>query len=172
MCGRLEFQSAVAFRGTALIATDSSRNADHGSIPGWLSRSDGDGYCAAMDMGMRRRDFLGILGAAAWPHVALAQQDGSRRVPIVGFVGFATPGIDDATLQPFRKALADLGYVEGRSIIVDARSAHGDAARGHAMIDEFVAKPVDVLLSPGPAAARAMVRKTKIPVVAIALPAV
>jgi putative ABC transport system substrate-binding protein len=90
----------------------------------------------------------------------------------VGFVGFATPAIDDAALQSFRKGLADLGYVEGRSIIVDARSAGGDVARGHAMIDELVAKPVDVLLSPGPAAARAIVRKTKIPVVAVALPAV
>ena len=43
---------------------------------------------------------------------------------------------------------------------------------GYAIIDEFVALPVDVLFAPGPAAARAVVRKTKIPVVAIALPAV
>ena len=124
-------------------------------------------------MDMKRRDFLGILGVTlAWPYAALAQQDGSRRVPIVGFVGFANPAIDDAALRPFRKGLADLGYVEGRNIIVDARSAGGDVARGYTMIDEFVAKPVDVLLSPGPAAARAIVRKTKIPVVAVALPAV
>ncbi|MCK1368463.1 ABC transporter substrate-binding protein [Bradyrhizobium sp. 62] len=74
--------------------------------------------------------------------------------------------------MPFRKALADLGYVEGRSITVEIRNANGDVERGHAIIDEFVAMPVDVLFAPGPAAARAAVRKTKIPVVAIALPAV
>lgn len=103
---------------------------------------------------------------------ARAQQDGSRRVPVVGFVGFAKPSIDEATVAPFRKGLADLGYVEGRSIIVDVRSAGGDVERGQAIIDEFAAKPVDVLFVPGPAAARAVVRTTKIPVVAIALPAV
>jgi putative tryptophan/tyrosine transport system substrate-binding protein len=43
---------------------------------------------------------------------------------------------------------------------------------GLALIDEFVARPVDLLLSPGPAAARAIVHKPKIPVVAVALPAV
>jgi putative ABC transport system substrate-binding protein len=122
---------------------------------------------------MKRRDFLGMFGAAAaWPEVALAQQDNGRRIPIVGFLGFASAAIDAAVHQPFRKALADLGYVEGRSIIVEIRTANGEVARGHAIIDEFVALPVNVLFAPGPAAARAAVRKTKIPVVAIALPAV
>ena len=120
---------------------------------------------------MKRRDFLGILGAAAWPSMAAAQQDG-RRIPTVGFIGFAKPAIDDAIVAPFRKGLAELGYVEGRNIIVEVRNADGDVTRGHALIDELVAKPVDVLFAPGPAAARAIVRKTKIPVVAIALPAV
>ena len=118
---------------------------------------------------MKRRDFLGMLGAvAAWPGAVSAQQ----RVPVVGFLGFASAAIDAAIHQPFRKALADLGYVEGRSIVVEIRSANGDIARGLAILDEFAAYPVDVLLAPGPAAARAAVRKTRIPVVAIALPAV
>lgn len=109
--------------------------------------------------------------AAARPLTALAQQDRSR-IPIIGFVGFATPEVDNLQLVSFRKALAELGYVEGRNIIVDARSTGGDVAGGLALIDEFVARPVDVLLVPGPAAARAAVKKTKIPVVAVALPAV
>lgn len=123
--------------------------------------------------GMKRRDFLGMLGtAAAWPQVAAAQHDGSRHIATVGFLGFANATIDAAIYQPFRKAMTDLGYVEGRNIVVEIRTANGDVARGHAIIDEFIALPADVLLAPGPAAARAAVRKTKIPVVAIALPAV
>lgn len=123
--------------------------------------------------GMKRRDLLGMLGATvAWPQVASAQQDGSRHIATVGFLGFASATIDAAIYQPFRKAMADLGYVEGRNIVVEIRSANGDVARGHAIIDEFITLRVDVLLAPGPAAARAAVRKTKIPVVAIALPAV
>lgn len=123
---------------------------------------------------MRRREFIGLAvgGAATWSLEARAQQEGAHRLPTVGFLGFASATIDATIQQPFRKALADLGYVEGRNIIVEMRNANGDVARGHAIIDEFVAIPVDVLLAPGPAAARAAVRKTKIPVVAIALPAV
>ncbi len=119
---------------------------------------------------MRRREFLGILGAAAVSSkAAFAQQ---QRIPIVGFVGFATPEVDAATLVPFRKAIADLGYVEGRSIIIDAQSTGGDIGRGIALIEALAGRPVDVLLAPGPAAARAIVKKTSIPVVAVALPAV
>ena len=118
---------------------------------------------------MRRREFLGLLSmAAVSPHAAFAQQ----RLRTVGFVGFATREVDEATLVPFRKAMADLGYVDGRDISIDARSTDGDISRGLALIDELIARPVDVLLSPGPAAARAIVKKTSIPVVAVALPAV
>ena len=122
-----------------------------------------------MELGMKRRDFLGLIGAAAaCPHLALAQQ----RIPVIGFVGFATPEVDDPLLMHFRKAMAELGYVEGRSIIVEALSTGGDITRGLALIDQFIARPVDVMLTPGPAAARAVVRRSKIPVVAVALPAV
>jgi putative ABC transport system substrate-binding protein len=80
---------------------------------------------------MRRRDFLRIMGAAAgWPSAAAAQQDASRHVPIVGFTGFATLEADAPALQHFRKGLADLGYIEGRNIIIDARSTGGDIAGG------------------------------------------
>ena len=120
---------------------------------------------------MKRREFIRLVGgvAASWPLAARAQQ---QRIPIVGFVGFANADVDDVTVGAFRKALVGLGHVEGRTIIVNARSANGDVARGHAMIDELVALPVSVFLSPGQAAARAIVRKTNIPVVAVALPAV
>ena len=120
---------------------------------------------------MKRREFIKLAGAmaASWPLAARAQQ---QRIPIVGFVGFANADDEAVTINAFRKALVGFGHVEGRTIIVNMHSANGDVARGHAMIDELVALPVDVFLSPGPAAARAIVRKTSIPVVAVALPAV
>ena len=120
---------------------------------------------------MRRRDFIVLLGGAAtaWPHTAHAQQ--APRVPRVGFVGLASSAVDDATIVPFRQALKQLGYTEGRNIILEIRNAEGDINRGHAFIAELAALPVDVFLSPGPAVSRALVRKTDIPVVAVALPA-
>ncbi|MBP0115323.1 MULTISPECIES: ABC transporter substrate-binding protein [Bradyrhizobium] len=131
-------------------------------------------HIPALGATVRRREFIGLAvgGAASWPLAALAQQDGSHRMPTIGFIGFASAAADVTIVQPFRKTLAEIGYVEGRNITVEIRNADGDVERGHAIIDEFVAMQVDVLFAPGPAAARAAARKTKIPVVAIALPAV
>src|SRR5260370_5959047 len=121
---------------------------------------------------MRRRDFIALVGGAAtaWPFAAQAQQE-LRRVPRVGFVGLASPAVDDLALLPFRQALKELGYTEGRNIILESRNAEGDVNRGHTFIAELAALPVDVFLSPGPAMSRALVSKTGIPVVAVALPA-
>ena len=103
------------------------------------------------------------------PARALAQS--SQRLPIVAFVGFASTPVDNRTLEPFRHALRELGQVEGRTVVIEARSSGGDVEKGHALISELAALPADVFLSPGPAATRAILRKTRIPIVAIALPA-
>ena len=69
---------------------------------------------------MTRRDFLGVLGAvAALPSAALAQQ----RIPIVGFVGFASAEVDTAQVMEFRKALAALDAQQFRQAEVDIHTA-------------------------------------------------
>jgi putative ABC transport system substrate-binding protein len=118
---------------------------------------------------MRRREVLMSLGALAAPAPSWAQS--GVRLPIVGFVGFASASHDKRMLKPFRQALHELGQIEGRTIVIEARSSGGDVDKGHALISELTALPVDIFLSPGPAATRAIVRKTKIPIVAVALPA-
>jgi putative ABC transport system substrate-binding protein len=123
---------------------------------------------------MKRRDFVKALGCTvmAAPGAAFAQGERAQRVPIVGFVGFADAASDGRTIQPFRDGLRELGYIEGSTIQIKAVSSQGDVRRGHALLSELAALPVDVFLSPGPAASRAIVAMTKIPVVAIALPPV
>ena len=118
---------------------------------------------------MKRRDVLIGLAAVTAPAPAIGQA--SARLPVVAFVGFASPLVDTRTLQPFRHALRELGQIEGQTVVIEARSSDGDIERGHALISELAALPADVFLSPGPAATRAILRKTKIPIVAIALPA-
>lgn len=123
---------------------------------------------------MRRREFIGLLGgaASAWPLSARGQQPARlQRLPIVGFVQFSAQAVNEQILVPFRQGLSALGYTEGRSIAIEVRNAHGNVAQGHALVSELAALPVDVFLSPGPAATRAIVSKTTIPVVAVALPA-
>lgn len=89
----------------------------------------------------------------------------------MGFVGFASRAADNRTLNPFREALRECSLIEGRNIVVESRSSDGDIARGREQLAELIAMPVDVFLSPGPAATPALLRLTKIPIVAVALPA-
>jgi putative ABC transport system substrate-binding protein len=118
---------------------------------------------------MRRREVL--IGLAALTARTPAWAQSGSRQPVVGFVGFASSAVDNQIIQPFRDALRELGRIEGRTIVVEARSSDGDIEKGHALISELASLPVDVFLSPGPAATRAIQRRTKIPVVAVALPA-
>lgn len=110
---------------------------------------------------------------AAWPLAAHGQtlvQRTAGRVPVVGFVGVASPAADAPLLEPFRRGLAELGHVEGRTIRVETRYSDGNIELAQKQFAELIALPVDLFLAPGPAAARSIARSTKIPVVAIGLP--
>jgi putative tryptophan/tyrosine transport system substrate-binding protein len=75
--------------------------------------------------------------------------------------------------RPFRvlskHRLTEQGLVEGRSVQVEARHASGDLAIASRYIDELVKRGTAVFVVPGPAAARLVVQRTAIPVVAIGL---
>jgi putative ABC transport system substrate-binding protein len=76
---------------------------------------------------MRRRDFIGTLGAiVAAPTLARADQTAT---PVVGFLDTRTP--DDAAtyLTAFRRGLAEVGYVEGQNVAIEYRWAEGRAYR-------------------------------------------
>jgi putative ABC transport system substrate-binding protein len=72
---------------------------------------------------MRRREFITLLGgtAAAWPLAARAQQDGRMRR--IGFLGLGTASAWAPRLEPLRAGLRDLGYVEGKTMIIEFRWA-------------------------------------------------
>jgi putative ABC transport system substrate-binding protein len=105
---------------------------------------------------MLRRDFLVLAGAAAaaWPLAALAQQSpgpvprapGGRPWLIGALVAFTQAQSDYELLGPFRKGLADLGYVEGRDFSIEARFTNGDATRVPAAAEELVALNPDLIL--------------------------
>jgi len=71
---------------------------------------------------MRRRDFIQtIIGAAAWPVMARAQQPKYARL---GYLAPATnPDLQEALLAPLR----DLGYVEGQNLAIEYRFALGQS---------------------------------------------
>ena len=90
---------------------------------------------------MRRREFILALGgaAAAWPLGARAQQ----RVQRVGVLLVSGPEF----MGPYREALRDLGYVEGRNIQIEVRSAEGKANRLPELAAELVRNKVDIIVA-------------------------
>jgi putative ABC transport system substrate-binding protein len=114
---------------------------------------------------MRRRDLIGLLGlAAAWPVVAGAQQLG--KVRRIGMLEMTAQGMNAANIDAFRKGLRDLGYVEGRDVEIEYRSADGRSERFPGFAAEFVGLNVDVIVTRGtPAVMAAKNATATIPVV-------
>ena len=111
---------------------------------------------------IKRREFFKVLGsAAAWPLAARAQQGGAR-IPRIGI-------IDDAPIwDHFRQGLHDLGYIEGRNIAIEYRSAEGDFDRLRQAARELASLPVNILVVYGSSATRAARQATStIPIVMI-----
>jgi putative tryptophan/tyrosine transport system substrate-binding protein len=89
---------------------------------------------------VKRRQFISLLaGAAAFPSVADAQQ----RVPRIGVLTISGP----EAMGPFREALRDLGYIEGRTIQIEMRSAEGRLNRLPELATELVRDKVDVIVA-------------------------
>jgi putative ABC transport system substrate-binding protein len=116
---------------------------------------------------MRRRKFITLLGgAAAWPLAARAQPKISR----VGFMGNSTAALEANLVGAFRDGLHELGYEEGRNIIIEYRWADGKYERFPALIAELIAAKVDVIVTAGTPAALAVKKATTtVPLVMIAV---
>ena len=114
---------------------------------------------------MRRREFVALVVGAAAPSVAShAQQIG--RAYRIGMVEPVSAELNAAYLAAFRQALQDLGYVEGHNLVVEHRSADGDASRFPALVSELIALNVDLIFARGtPAALAAKKATSTIPVV-------
>jgi putative tryptophan/tyrosine transport system substrate-binding protein len=116
---------------------------------------------------MRRRDFIaGIAGsAAAWPLTARAQQPASR-IFRIGFVGLPTADSLPKRPEAFRAGLRDLGYQEGRNVVIDFRWADAHYERLPALFSELVRLNVDVIVTHGtPGGLAAKQATTTVPIV-------
>jgi ABC-type uncharacterized transport system substrate-binding protein len=94
--------------------------------------------------GMRRRDFVALLGgvATAWPLTARAQQP----MPVVGFLfSGAQQGASAAIKRAFEQGLSDEGYVEGQNVIIKYKWAEGHYDRLPALAADLGSQRVTVL---------------------------
>jgi putative ABC transport system substrate-binding protein len=115
---------------------------------------------------MDRRTFIGGVasGLLAAPLAARAQQAG--KVYRIGILEAIPVAQNAANLEALRKGLRELGYVEGRNLIIEYRSADGRAERFPDLASELVLLKVDLLVTRGTPAAKAAKNATgTIPVV-------
>jgi putative ABC transport system substrate-binding protein len=113
---------------------------------------------------MRRRDFVALGGSGvAWPLAARAQQ--LAKIPHLGVLLYSTPQ-SDLQMEFVRNGLRDLGYVEGRNLVVTYRYAEGKPERLPELARELANLQPDVLLAIGGDVAPVMVKATQtIPIV-------
>lgn len=121
---------------------------------------------------MRRRDFIALLGAAAIARPLAARAQPQAPLARIGIL--SNGGNPKSPLfEAFRKKMAELGYVEGRTLVTEFRSADGDVDRLNDLAIGLVRIPVQVIVTDGGAlVARAAQRATStIPIVMAAGPA-
>jgi ABC-type uncharacterized transport system substrate-binding protein len=88
------------------------------------------------------------------------------KIPRIGFYLDATASAVTARIEGFRQGLRELGYVEGKNISIEWRSAEGKPERRGEIAAELVRLKLDVIVSGGPTGTRALREATStIPIV-------
>jgi putative ABC transport system substrate-binding protein len=115
------------------------------------------------------RKILWLLAALLLAHVHLGEAQQPARIPRVGYLsGGADFSNPKSTAEGFRQGLRDLGYVIGKNIFVEFRSAEGNLERIPSIVAELTQLPVDVLVVTSLTAIRAAKQATKtIPIVMV-----
>jgi len=105
---------------------------------------------------MRRRDFIVLLTGTAVLRALPATAQQPTRPPVVALVAHSVPLAEmggshpsQLTWRAFVRGLRDLGWIDGRTVVIEWRSAEGDPRRVPAILAELIARGVDVLVLSG-----------------------
>jgi putative ABC transport system substrate-binding protein len=105
---------------------------------------------------MRKAGVLSILFVVVLLAVAvIAEAQQPAKVPRIAYFSAGSASSQASRLEVFRQGLRDLGYAEGKDIVVEQRYAEGKLDRVAALATELVRLKLDVIVTGGPAATRA-----------------
>jgi putative ABC transport system substrate-binding protein len=103
---------------------------------------------------MKKKITVLTLCALLFALCSSAEAQQLTKVPRIGFLGASSASVLAARIEAFRQGLRDLGYVEGKNIVIEWRSAEGKLDRLPALAAELVRLKVDVIVTTGPAPTR------------------
>ena len=93
---------------------------------------------------LKRREFITLVGgAAAWPLAVRAQQ---AAMPVIGFMSAGSPETYPQSLAAFRKALNDIGFIEGQNLAIEYRWAGTEYERFPSLAADLVNRQVSVIV--------------------------
>ncbi|HWP23387.1 MAG TPA: ABC transporter substrate-binding protein, partial [Candidatus Binatia bacterium] len=94
---------------------------------------------------MSAKIFASLFAVAltALTHLSAVQQQPANTIPRIGYVS----GAGDISVQAFRQGLRELGYIEGKNILVEYRHAEGKLDRAPALVAELLELKLDVLVT-------------------------
>lgn len=117
---------------------------------------------------MKRRNFISAIGCTtiAWPWIAIAQQPNKVWRIADLYPGRLDNPPDRALFDLFRAELRELGYIEGKNLIIDYREAGGKLERLPSLVSELIALRPDVIVAvTTPAIAAAQSATSTIPII-------
>ena len=94
-----------------------------------------------------------------------------QKIPRLGYLSYGSVEIDKSLLAAFQQGLRELGYLEGKNIVIEQRYAAGQSDKLPELVAEFVRVKADVIVVTGdPAAHAAKKATTAIPIVIVTSP--
>jgi putative ABC transport system substrate-binding protein len=107
-----------------------------------------------------------VLSAFLIALCALAEAQPVKKIPRIGFLAALCPSAISARVEAFHQGLAELGYVDGKTIAIEYRWANGKFEQVPALAAEMVNSKVELIVTAGPTDTRAAKQATStIPIV-------
>jgi putative tryptophan/tyrosine transport system substrate-binding protein len=115
---------------------------------------------------MKKKTTVLALCAMLFALCSSADAQQTAKIPRIGYLIVASASASSARFEAFRQGLRELGYMEGKNIVIEWRSAEGKLDRLPALVAEIVRLKVDIIVTAGPSPTRVAKEATSlIPIV-------